>query len=151
MDLEPTDEQKLLADTVDGLLDKRYDANTRLKLLDSEQGWSSELWQQYAELGLLGLTFDEQYGGAGMGADELCIVMEGFGRSLVLEPFLATVALGGSLVAAAGTAEQKQEILPKVAGGDLLLAFAYAAAAARWCRPGSPAPGCSRASPGYGC
>ncbi len=54
MDLDPTDEQKLLADTVDGLLDKRYDANTRLKLLESEDGWSREMWKQYAELGLLG-------------------------------------------------------------------------------------------------
>ena len=132
MDFDLTDEQRMLAETVNNLLDKRYDANTRLKLLDSEQGWSSEMWQQYAELGLLGLTFDEQYGGAGMGADELAIVMESFGRSLVLEPFVSTVVLGGSLVSAAGTPEQKQEILPRVAAGELLLAFAYAEAGARW-------------------
>jgi alkylation response protein AidB-like acyl-CoA dehydrogenase len=132
VDLDLTDEQRMLADTVNGLLDKRYDANTRLKLLDSELGWSRELWSQYAELGLLGLTFDEQYGGAGMGAAELAIVMESFGRSLVLEPFLATVVLGGALVAAAGTAEQKQDILPRVAAGDLLLAFAYTEPTSRW-------------------
>ncbi len=68
MELDLTDEQRLLADTVNGLLDKRYDANTRLKLINSELGWSREMWAQYAELGLLGLTFDEKYGGAGMGA-----------------------------------------------------------------------------------
>jgi alkylation response protein AidB-like acyl-CoA dehydrogenase len=132
MDFDLTEEQRLLADTVNGLLDKRYDANTRLKLIDSDLGWSRELWHQYAELGLLGLTFDEQYGGAGMGPGELAIVMESFGRSLVLEPLLASVALGGALVAEAGTPDQKQEILPKVAGGELLLAFGYAEPASRW-------------------
>ena len=132
MDFDLTDEQKMLAETVNNLLDKRYDANTRLKLLDSELGWSREMWQQYAELGLLGLTFDEQYGGAGMGPDELSIVMESFGRSLVLEPFVATVVLGGTLVSTVGTPEQKQDILPRVANGELLLAFAYAEAASRW-------------------
>lgn len=132
MDFDLTEEQRLLADTVNSLLDKRYDANTRLKLIDSELGWSRELWQQYAELGLLGLTFDEQYGGAGMGPAELAIVMESFGRSLVLEPILATVALGAALVAGAGTPEQKQEILPRVAAGELLLAFAYAEPSSRW-------------------
>ena len=132
MELDLTDEQRLLADTVNGLLDKRYDANTRLGLIKTELGWSREMWAQYAEVGLLGLTFDEKYGGAGMGAGELAIVMESFGRSLVLEPFLSTVVLGGSLVAAAGTDEQKAEILPKVAAGELLLAFAHTEPTSRW-------------------
>jgi alkylation response protein AidB-like acyl-CoA dehydrogenase len=132
MDLDLTDEQKMLADTVNGLLDKKYDPNVRLKLLTSEDGWSRDLWRQYAELGLLGLTFDEKYGGAGMGVDELCVVMEGFGRALVLEPFLATVVLGGPLVAAAGSPEQKTALLPGVAAGETLLAFAYAEPSSRW-------------------
>src|SRR3954462_14156944 len=112
----------MLAETVDGLLEKKYDANTRLALLRSDEGWSREMWRQYAELGLLGLTFDEQYGGAGMGVDELSVVMESFGRALILEPFLATVVLGGSLVAAAGSPEQKTAVLPGVAAGETLLA-----------------------------
>jgi alkylation response protein AidB-like acyl-CoA dehydrogenase len=132
MDLDLTDEQKMLADTVNGLLEKKYDPNVRLGLLTSEDGWSRELWRQYAELGLLGLTFDEQYGGAGMGVDELSVVMEGFGRALILEPFVATVVLGGSLVAAAGSPEQKAALLPGVAAGDTLLAFAYAEPGSRW-------------------
>jgi alkylation response protein AidB-like acyl-CoA dehydrogenase len=132
MDLDLTDEQKMLADTVNGLLDKRYDPNVRLGLLSSEDGWSRDLWRQYAELGLLGLTFDEQYGGAGMGVDELSVVMEAFGRALILEPFLATVVLGGSLVAAAGTPEQKAALLPGVAAGETLLAFGYTEPGSRW-------------------
>jgi alkylation response protein AidB-like acyl-CoA dehydrogenase len=132
MDFDPTDEQRMLAETVNSLLDKRYDPASRLKLLDSELGWSRELWQQYAQLGLLGLTFDEQYDGAGMGGAELATVMESFGRSLVLEPFFATVVLGGTLVSLAGTPEQKSAILPRVAAGELLLAFAYAEPGTRW-------------------
>ena len=132
MDLEPTDEQKLLADTINDLLEKRYDFNTRLRLLASDDGWSRDLWRQYAELGLLGLPFDEQYGGAGMGADELAVVVECFGRVLTLEPYLGTVVLGGGLVAAAGSPDQKAAILPGVAAGETLLAFAYAEPGSRW-------------------
>jgi alkylation response protein AidB-like acyl-CoA dehydrogenase len=132
VEFDLTDEQRLLADTVNGLLDKRYDPNTRLALLGSDTGWSRELWQQYAELGLLGLPFAEQYGGAGMGVEELAIVMESFGRSLVVEPYLATVVLGGQLVAAAGTPEQQAELLPRVAAGELLLAFASTEPNSRW-------------------
>ena len=133
MELDLTDEQKMLTDAVKSLLEKRYDANTRLELLEKDElGWSRDMWKQYAELGLLGLTFDEQYGGAGMGVDELYVVMEAFGRALVLEPFVATVVLGGALVAAAGTPEQKQAILPGVAGGETLLAFASSEAGSRW-------------------
>jgi len=132
VDLDLTDEQKMLGETVNGLLEKKYDANARLALLESEDGWSRDLWRQYAELGLLGLIFDEQYDGAGMGVDELVVVMESFGRALVLEPYLSTVVLGGALVAEAGSPEQKAEILPQVAAGELLLAFAHTEAGSRW-------------------
>lgn len=132
VDFDLTDEQKLLADTVNDLLDKHYEPNVRLGLLDSELGWSREMWQRYAELGLLGLTIDERHGGAGMGAAELAIVMECFGRALVLEPFVPTVVLGAALVAAAGTPEQQAELLPRVASGDLLLAFAHTEPGSRW-------------------
>ena len=132
MDLDLTPEQKLLAETVNDLLEKKYAPNERLALLRSEQGWSREMWQQYAELGLLGLAIDEQYGGAGMGSAELLAVMECFGRALVLEPFLATVVLGAGLVAAAGSPEQKAALLPGVASGETLLAFAYTEPGSRW-------------------
>ena len=132
MDLDLTPEQKLLAETVNDLLEKKYAPNERLALLRSEVGWSRELWQQYADLGLLGLAIDEQYGGAGMGTAELLVVMECFGRALVLEPFLATVVLGAGLVSALGSPEQKAALLPGVAAGQALLAFAYAEPQSRW-------------------
>lgn len=133
MELELTGEQRLLAETANGLLARHYGPAARLHLLEHDQlGWSREMWKRYAELGLLSLTFDEQYGGAGMGVGELCVVMEAFGRALVLEPFIATVVLGGALVAGAGTPEQKQEILPAVAAGDMLLAFGSSEMHSRW-------------------
>ncbi len=132
MDLELTDEQRMLGDTVDALLAKEYDPVTRLALLDSDAGWSRALWRRYAQLGLLGLPFEEELGGAGMGAPELTVVMQSFGRSLVLEPYLATVVLGGSLVAAAGTPQQRAALLPGVADGSTLLAFGYAERGSRW-------------------
>jgi alkylation response protein AidB-like acyl-CoA dehydrogenase len=132
VELELTEEQKLLGETVDGLLGKRYDASSRLALLSSQQGWSRDLWLQYAELGLLGLTVEEQYGGAGMGVAELAVVMESFGRALVLEPFLPTVVFGAGLIAAAGSPGQKQALLPRIVSGDTLVAFAYTEHGSRW-------------------
>jgi alkylation response protein AidB-like acyl-CoA dehydrogenase len=132
VDLDLSDEQRMLADAVGSLLDKRYDANARLALLESDAGWSRELWKQYADLGLLGLMIDEQYGGAGMGADELAVVAEAFGRALVLEPFFGSVVLAGTLVSRVGTPEQKSQLLPRLASGDLLLAFAAAEPHSRW-------------------
>jgi alkylation response protein AidB-like acyl-CoA dehydrogenase len=134
VDFDLTDEQRMLRDAVNGLLEKRYDANSRLQLLDSDEHWSRDLWKQYAELGLLGLTFGEQFGGAGMGVDELAVVMEAFGRALVLEPFFATVVLGGGLLAAGGSPEQQADLLPRVAAGELLLAFAWTEPGSRWSR-----------------
>lgn len=132
MDFDPTDEQQQLADAVGTLLTKRYDSNARLELLESATGWSPVMWRQYAEMGLLGLTFDEKYGGAGMGVAELATVMECFGRALVLEPFIASVVLGGELVARAGSPEQRADLLPRVAAGELQLAFAGAEPRSRW-------------------
>lgn len=124
MDLELTDVQQELGSTVARLLKTKYDAGTRDELLASERGWSTDMWRQYAELGLLGLPFAEEHGGAGMGFAEVAVVMQEFGRALVLEPYLPTVVLGGGLVAAAGTDEQKAQILPGVAEGETFLAFA---------------------------
>lgn len=132
MDIIPTDDQRTLAETIGRMLRERYGMETRDGLLKSELGYSDEMWGRYAELGLLGLPFGEDVGGAGMGFDEVAVVMEEFGRGLVLEPYLATVVLAGGLVDEAGTDEQKQTILSKVAEGDLKLAFAGSEPGSRW-------------------
>jgi len=125
MDFDFTEEQRLLKDSVDRLIADRYEFEARKKILAEPDGWSRAIWAQYAELGLLGVPFEERHGGFGGGPVETMVVMEAFGRGLVLEPYLATVILGGGLIRAAGTEEQQAALLPQVAGGKLLLAFAH--------------------------
>ena len=100
-----------------GMLDPRR-GTAREDILRSDMGWSQEKWESFAEMGLLGLPFAEEYDGADMGFAEVAVVMEEFGRALVLEPYLSTVVLGAGFVDAAGSAEQKQEILPAVIAGE---------------------------------
>ena len=90
------------------------------------------MWSKFAELGLLGLPFAEEYGGFGGGAQEVMLVMQAFGRVLVLEPYLSTVVLGGTAIKAAGTTEQKTALLPAIAEGSLKLAFAHGERQARY-------------------
>jgi pimeloyl-CoA dehydrogenase small subunit len=132
MDFGLSEEQRLLKDSVERLLADRYDFEKRKGFMASADGWSRELWKQYAELGLLGLPFEEKHGGFGGGPVEIMIVMEAFGRALALEPYVATVLLGGGLVRHAGSDAQRTSILPKVASGELLLAFAHAERQARY-------------------
>src|SRR3990170_1849203 len=112
MDFDLSEEQRLLKDSVDRLMADRYDFESRQRYAKEPEGWSRDLWNAYAELGLLALPFDEAHGGFG-------------GRSLALEPYLATVILGGGLLQHGGSEEQKAAYLPQVAAGDLRLAFAH--------------------------
>ncbi len=125
MDFDLTDEQRLLKDSVDRLIADQYQFEQRKKYMTEPDGWGRAVWQQYAELGLLGLPFSEAHGGFGGGPVETMIVMEAFGRGLVLEPFFSTVILGGGLLRRAASAIQQQALLPQVAHGRLKLAFAH--------------------------
>jgi len=132
MDFDLTDEQRLLRESVERLLADHYGFDKRRAYLAEPEGWSRELWAQYAELGLLGLPFPEDYGGFGGGPIEVMLVMEAFGRVLALEPYLATVVLGGTALRLAGNEEQKSAILPQIAEGGLILAFAHGERQARY-------------------
>ena len=125
MDFDLTDEQRLLKDSVDRLIADRYDFEARKKYQREPDGWSDAVWSQYADLGLLGLPFTEAQGGFGGGPVETMIVMEAFGRGLILEPYLATVVLAGGLLRRAASAEQQGALIPGVIGGELKLAFAH--------------------------
>ncbi len=125
MDFDLSEEQRLLKDSVDRLIADQYQFEQRKKYLAEPDGWSRAVWQQYAELGLLGLPFPEALGGFGGGAVETMLVMEAFGRGLVLEPYFATVILGGGLLRRAGSAAQQQALIPEVVKGSLKLAFAH--------------------------
>ena len=132
MDFDFSDEQRMLKDSVEQLITERYDFEQRKKYMKEEAGYSRSQWAQYAEMGLLGLPFDERHGGVGGGPVETMIVMEAFGRGLVLEPYLATVVLGGGLVNLGGNDAQRAAILPKIADGSLLLAYAHSEAQSRY-------------------
>ncbi|HEX5452525.1 MAG TPA: acyl-CoA dehydrogenase family protein [Stellaceae bacterium] len=132
MDFDLTDEQRLLRDSVERLLADRYTFEKRRAYLAEPDGWSRELWSQYAELGLLGLPFAEEYGGFGGGGIETMLVMEAFGGALALEPYFATVVLAGTALRLAGNPAQQQELLPAVAEGGLRLAVAYGERQARY-------------------
>jgi pimeloyl-CoA dehydrogenase small subunit len=132
MDFDLSDEQRLLRDSVDRLLADHYGFAQRRGYLAEPEGFSTALWSRYAEQGLLGLPFAEEYGGFGGGAIEIMLVMEAFGRVLALEPYLATVVLGGTALRLAGSEAQKRAILPQVAEGHMTLAFAHGERQARY-------------------
>jgi pimeloyl-CoA dehydrogenase small subunit len=135
MDFDLTEEQRLLRDSVDRLLADNYTFEKRRSYLGEPEGWSRALWSRYAELGLLGLPFPEQHGGFGGGGVETMLVMEAFGRVLALEPYLATIVLAGTALRLAGNDAQQNAILPQVAEGNRLLAFAHGERQARYDLP----------------
>jgi pimeloyl-CoA dehydrogenase small subunit len=125
MDFEFSEEQQLLKDSIEGLLGDKYDFEQRKKFLAGSEGWSREIWKQYAELGLLGLPFAEEHGGIGGGPVETMIVMGTIGNALALEPYLPTVVLAGGAIRRFGTDAQKDKYLPQIAEGKITGAFAH--------------------------
>ena len=132
MDFDLTEEQSLLRDSVTRLLADAYDFDARKAITASAEGRSPAVWAQLAEMGLLGLPFAEAEGGFGGGPVETMIVMEAFGAALVVEPYLATVVLGGGFLRAAGSAAQKEALIPGIVAGERLLAFAQTERQARY-------------------
>lgn len=125
MDFDLSEDQRLLQDSLSKLLKDKYGFEQRKGHMTSETGWSRDVWAAYAELGLLGMPFAEEDGGLGYGAVETMIVMEQMGRSLTLEPFLSTVVMGGGFLRHGASAEQRAALVPQIAEGRLLLAFAH--------------------------
>jgi alkylation response protein AidB-like acyl-CoA dehydrogenase len=132
MDFDYTDEQNALRDTLSRYIAKEYPFEARRALAKSSEGFSREHWRRFAELGLTALPFPEAFGGLGGNAIDTMLVMEAFGRGLVLEPYLATVVVAGHLIRDAGSAAQKEALLPAVAAGELMLALAHYERGARY-------------------
>jgi pimeloyl-CoA dehydrogenase small subunit len=130
MDFDLNDEQRLLKESIERLLADRYDFEARKKYM--AEGFGREPWRQYAELGLLGLPFEEKHGGFGGGPVETMIVMEALGRALALEPFLSTVVLGGGVLRHGGSEAQRAAVLPRIGDGTLLVGFAHQERQARY-------------------
>jgi len=125
MDLSLTDDQQLLQDSALRYLRNEYDLAARRRRIETAEGFSRDTWRTFADLGWLGAPFPEDQGGLGGGPVEIMVLMEAFGRGLVVEPFVPTVLLGGQLVARGAGEAVRTAVLPGVIAGETLLAFAH--------------------------
>jgi alkylation response protein AidB-like acyl-CoA dehydrogenase len=132
MDFEYTDEQRLLSETLRRFLATGYTFDARTKIVASAAGYSEDVWAALAEMGVLGVPFDDEHGGYGGTTVDMMVVMEALGDALVVEPYLATVGLGGRFVARGGTPAQRARILPPLVQGKLKMAFAHTEAGSRY-------------------
>lgn len=132
MDFSLSEEQQLLKDSVDRFVREAYPLETRRRLAASELGWDRGNWRKMAELGWLSVGLPEAYGGLDGGPVEHMVIMEGIGRGLVLEPFLTTAVLGAGLLLESPHEPLKQDLLPRVATGEMQLAFACAEPQSRY-------------------
>ena len=132
MNFSLSDEQTMLQDSVNKFVQNDYSYELRQKLIQTELGYSEENWQTFAELGWLCVPFSEEDGGIGGGPIETMIMMEAFGKGLVVEPYFSTVVLGGSALRIAGNSEQKASLIPEVVEGRRLVSVAYAEPQSRY-------------------
>jgi alkylation response protein AidB-like acyl-CoA dehydrogenase len=126
MDFSFSEEQSLLADSVERFIQNDYPFEARQKLVGSESGFSTDNWRTFAELGWLGIPFAEEDGGFGGSAVDVMILMEQFGKGLVVEPYLASVVLVGGILKAAASKDQKAAWLSGIVDGTKQAAFAFA-------------------------
>ena len=132
MDIQFTEDQELLRNSVQKILRDEYGFDVRRKVVASEAGWNRSLWAKFAEMGLLSSPFAEQFGGFGNGPLTTMIVMQEFGRSLVVEPFFETVVVAGGLIEAEGTDAQRQEHLSAIGDGATIWTLAWAEQGSRY-------------------
>lgn len=132
MDFDLTEEQSLLQDSVSKLLASTYSFDQRKAMRTAPAGYDRAMWQQFADLGLLALPFAESDGGLAGGPTDVMLLMEAFGRALVLEPYLATVVLAGGCLRHAASEAQRAELLPGLIAGEKTFAFAHVERGARF-------------------
>jgi len=132
MDLGLSEEQQLLKNAARDFLEKECPDTFVREMEEDERGYTPKFWQMMAAQGWLGIIIPEQYGGAGMTFTDLVVLLEEFGRALVPGPFISTVVLGATPILEAGTEEQKQELLAKIAAGELIMTLALTEPSAKW-------------------
>ncbi len=126
MNFELSEEQKMIQQSVERFVQENYDLTNRVKISSEDPGYSQEYWTAMAELGWLGLAFSEEEGGFGGNQIDTLVLMEQFGKGLVLEPFLANIVLGGGAIKRGGSPAIKESILPDLIEGNLQVTLAYA-------------------------
>ncbi|MBI2854128.1 MAG: acyl-CoA/acyl-ACP dehydrogenase [Chloroflexi bacterium] len=132
MNLALSEEQEMLRKMARDFLTNECPKSLVRQMEDDEKGYSSELWQKMAELGLLGLVLPEKYGGGGGSFLDLVVLLEETGRACLPGPFFSTIVLGSMLLVSAGTEQQKQDILTRVSAGKAILTLALTEPSATW-------------------
>ena len=126
MNFELSEEQKMIQQSVERFVQENYDLTNRIKISSEDPGYSKDYWSSMAELGWLGLAFDEQDGGFGGNQIDTLVLMEQFGKGLVLEPFLANIVLGGGTIKRGASQTIKDLIIPGIMDGSMHVTLAYA-------------------------
>ncbi|SOE65739.1 Acyl-CoA dehydrogenase [Burkholderia sp. D7] len=132
MNFNLSDEQAMLKDGVERFIQQEYGFDARREIAASDEGFSRARWQDYAELGWLGLSLPEEVGGLACSFVETAILMEAFGRGMVLEPFVQTSLLCATIIERSGSAAKREALLPAVIEGRLLLSLADSEAGSRF-------------------
>ena len=120
-----TEDQKLLSESADRFVLDDYNFETRRRIIAQDGGFDRDNWKKFAELGWLALPIAEEYGGLGGSTVDTAVLLESFGRGLVVEPYQSCIVLGAELLQLAGNVEQKSQYLPSIAEGKTLLSFAH--------------------------
>jgi alkylation response protein AidB-like acyl-CoA dehydrogenase len=130
MDLNFTEEQEMLKTMARDFLADKCPKSLVREMEEDEKGYSPELWKEIVDLGWTGLVIPEEYGGSGMSFLDLSVLLEETGRACLPGPFFSTVVLGSLPIMDAGSDEQKQEYLPKIANGEAIFTLALTEASA---------------------
>ncbi len=125
MNFSLSEEQMMLQDSIEKFIENDYDFETRQEIAASDAGFSPDVWRIFAELGWTAVPFSEDDGGFDGGAIELMVMMQLFGRGLVVEPYLANIVLAGGILRRTASPEQKQKWLHPIIAGELQATLAF--------------------------
>ena len=125
MNLDYNDEQNMLREQIQKFCESEYDFYKREEIVKSSNDFDENVWNLFAEQGWLSMPFSEQSGGLGFGPIELSILFEEFGKALVIEPYLSTVVLAGTLLDKS-TFSEKNDLIEKICTGSIHISLAYA-------------------------
>ncbi|MFL6684925.1 acyl-CoA dehydrogenase family protein [Paraburkholderia graminis] len=123
MNFQHTEDRRMIADTLNRFISEQYGFATRDRIARSSHGFSSELWNRFGELGIIGALFDEASGGFGGGGFDIAVVFESLGRGLVVEPFLDTLIVGQAIARSGNDAQRA--LLGGLIDGSRIVALAH--------------------------
>ena len=126
MNFDFNEEQTMIMDGIARYIREEYDFDRRRSIIESDSACSDDVWRQFSELGWLSIPFDESYGGFGGHADDLAGVMLELGKGLIIEPYMSTVVVFGSLLNASNNDSLKEQLIPRIINGQYKGSFAYA-------------------------